>query len=103
MSMTAQQRPLSYIIVLLGIIGCFACNESKYLGDGLPLYAANKVVIKPKAPEDKITKKKQKALNGELNELLRPLLESLPISYGNPMDKSAKTRIDQHRNFRGRY
>ena len=71
MNMTAQQRCLRYFIPLFGILFCLSCNESKYLGDGPPLWTANKVKVKSSV---KISGKKEKNIRSELSDLLRPHL-----------------------------
>ena len=47
-----------------------ACNESKHLGEGQQLYAANKVKVESPG----ITRHKAKAVTSELKDLLRPRL-----------------------------
>ena len=66
-------------IAFLGILFiCAACNESKHLGDGLPLYSRNVVKIHSSAP---LSRHKVKAMQSELNELLRPRLNSKILGF----------------------
>ncbi|HXB93324.1 MAG TPA: hypothetical protein VNU72_13595, partial [Puia sp.] len=69
--MTGNQTRLFHIVLLSLVIAGGACNESKYLGNGPPLYSANKVKINSSV---KLSGRKERALRGELNELLRPRL-----------------------------
>ena len=71
--MTGTQRTLRYIGPFLFVIVCLACNESKHLGNGLPLYAANKMKVKS---SEKLSGHKQKKIDEELEDLLRPRLNS---------------------------
>ncbi len=48
-----------------------SCSESKYLGKGQLMYAANKIMVKPLVPTPK---KKMKEIRSELESLLRPRL-----------------------------
>ncbi len=50
-----------------------SCQESKYLGKGQILYAANKIVVKPSV---KTPRKKIKEIRSELQGLLRPRLNA---------------------------
>jgi len=50
-----------------------ACNESKHLGAGETLYAGNKIKIQS---SEKMPGRRSKALTSELNDLLRPRLNS---------------------------
>jgi len=84
-------------VAFIGVLICCAsCNESKYLADGQQLYVGNKVKI-----ESKETKKKDaKNLIPELEDLLRPRLNTkvLGIRYklwfyniaGHPKKKGFK-------------
>src|SRR5258708_7832461 len=60
------------IALVFGMLFFASCNESKHLADGQTLYVANKVKIESAA----IKKGKAKALCSELNDLLRPRLNS---------------------------
>src|SRR5579872_3080535 len=71
MIMTDFQRIIRYIGPFFLVIVCLACNEAKHLGNGLPLYAANKVKIKS---SEKLSGHKEKNIRSELNGLLRPRL-----------------------------
>src|SRR5579871_2088350 len=66
-----KPRQILYIAVVL--IFLTACNESKHLGQGQYLYNSNTVKIKS---SDNISRKQAKALRIDLNDLLRPKLNS---------------------------
>ena len=63
-------RNLLYILSIVSLLA--ACNESKYLSEGQVLYAGNKV----KTQVTDVKKKKAKAVAAELDDLLRPRLNS---------------------------
>lgn len=65
--------------LILGTLCGVSCNESKYLADGESLYVANKIKIESK----EIKKGKAKDLRAELDDLLRPRLNTkvLGIRY----------------------
>jgi outer membrane protein insertion porin family len=62
-----------HILFIISLVCCLACNESKYLAANERLYSANKVVIKSSV---KISRSDSKAMTAELNDLLRPKLNS---------------------------
>lgn len=64
---------LRQVILLLGIVFCAACHESKYLTAGQTLYTGNKVEVQSSVP---MKKKDKKAITSELDGLLRPKLNS---------------------------
>jgi outer membrane protein insertion porin family len=72
------QPKWTVITLILGTLcGGVSCNESKYLGDGQSLYVANKVKIESK----EIKKGKAKDLRAELDDLLRPRLNTKVLGF----------------------
>lgn len=58
------------IALVVGVLFCTSCNESRHLADGEVLYAANKVKIE----SPPLKKSKVKDLRSDLDDLLRPRL-----------------------------
>jgi outer membrane translocation and assembly module TamA len=78
MTMSGTKRVLRRIPPLLLIIFCAACNESKYLSAGQTLYTGNKVSLESSVP---LKKKQKKAVQDELDDLLRPKLNGKFLGF----------------------
>ncbi len=66
------------IFPLCLLLICASCHESKYLGSGQLLYSANEIRVQSSV---KIAGKKTKAIKSELNDLLRPRLNSKILGF----------------------
>lgn len=71
------QLKWTVITLIFGTLFGVSCNESKYLGDGQSLYVANKIKIESK----EIKKGKAKDLRTELDDLLRPRLNTKILGF----------------------
>ncbi|GGA98989.1 translocation and assembly module lipoprotein TamL [Puia dinghuensis] len=78
--MITGKNPLLPSLLPLGILllGLASCHESKYLSGDQALYIGNKVKVVSSVP---ITRKQQKALAGELDDLLRPKLNDKFLGF----------------------
>jgi outer membrane protein insertion porin family len=62
---------MKWIVILFTGLFLASCSESKYLGKGQLMYAANTIKVKPQVPTPR---KKIKEIRSELKPLLRPRL-----------------------------
>jgi outer membrane protein assembly factor BamA len=71
MTMRVKDRIVRRVAALFLLIACMGCHESRYLSAGQTLYTGNKVKLESSVP---MKKKEKRALQDELEDLLRPKL-----------------------------